>query len=126
MSIINGMLAATLAVASGTGLSFYAGNDTLNQNTVIQEQGVRYNEVTEMMETTNLESMQLFMEHTTIQFDEMQKFMEGDNRNFGQMKPYMSEMHPNLDNSNLKEIYKGMHGTGGSSQSSNFEIMNNM
>jgi hypothetical protein len=125
MNIISGMLAATLAVTSGTGLSLYGRNDTLNQNTVMQEQGIRYNEMTEIMGTSNLESMPLFMENTTVQFDEMQEFMEEDNANFEQMKPYMSEMHPNLENTNVKEIYKGMHGTGGSSQSQNFKTMNN-
>jgi len=52
--------------------------------------------------------------------------MEEGNLNFGQMKSYMDEMHPNLNNQELNEWYKGMHGTSGSSLSNNFRGMGNM
>ena len=124
MNILNGILAATLTIASGTGLFLFSENDNPNQNTVIQEQG--YDQMVDVMGTGDFESMQKFMEEGNVNFDEMQKFMEEDNVNFGQMKPYMSEMHPNLDNQELNELYKGMHGTGGSSQSSHFRGMGSM
>ncbi|MFG6116888.1 hypothetical protein ACGTN9_17180 [Halobacillus sp. MO56] len=59
-------------------------------------------------------------------FEDMQQFMNEQNINFGQMKPYMEEMHPDLSTKELEEFYKGMHGTGGSSNSNNFQgMMNN-
>lgn len=126
MNIINGILAASLAFTGGTGLALFSDKDTPNQNTVIQEQSGNYDQMVEMMESGDVGSMQKYMEEGNMNFDEMQKLMEEGNMNFGQMKPYMSEMHPNLDNQQLEEMYKGMHGTGGSSQSSNFRGMGNL
>ncbi|CAI9393014.1 MULTISPECIES: hypothetical protein [Bacillaceae] len=141
MNILNGILAATLAFTGGAGLTtLFSEEDAPNQNTVIQEQDVRYDQMVDVMGTGDFESMQKFMEEGNVNFDEMQKFMEEGNVNFdemqkfmeegnvnfGQMKPYMSEMHPNLDNQELEELYKSMHGTGGASQSSNFRGMGSM
>lgn len=154
MNIINGILAATLAFTGGAGLSLFSEKDTPKQNTVIQEQSVNYDQMVDGMESGDFGSMQKFMEEGNVDFDEMQKFMEEGNvnfdemqkymeegnmnfdemqkymeegnMNFGQMKPYMSEMHPNLDNQQLEEMYKGMHGTGGSSQSSNYRGMGSL
>ena len=141
MNILNGILAATLAFTGGAGLTtLFSEEDAPNQNTVIQEQDVRYDQMVDVMGTGDFESMQKFMEEGNVNFDEMQKFMEEGNVNFdemqkfmaegnvnfGQMKPYMSEMHPNLDNQELEELYKSMHGTGGASQSNNFRGMGSM
>ncbi|API88931.1 hypothetical protein BKP56_06395 [Marinilactibacillus sp. 15R] len=127
MNILNGILAATLAFTGGAGLTtLFSEEDAPNQNTVIQKQDVRYDQMVDVMGTGDFESMQKFMEEGNVNFDEMQKFMEEGNVNFGQMKPYMSEMHPNLDNQELEELYKSMHGTGGASQSSNFRGMGSM
>lgn len=127
MNILNGILAATVAFTGGAGLTtLFSEEDAPNQNTVIQEQDVRYDQMVDVMGTGDFESMQKFMEEGNVNFDEMQKFMEEGNVNFGQMKPYMSEMHPNLDNQELEELYKSMHGTGGASQSSNFRGMGSM
>ena len=141
MNILNGILAATLAFTGGAGLTtLFSEEDAPNQNTVIQEQDVRYDQMVDVMGTGDFESMQKFMEEGNVNFDEMQKFMEEGNVNFdemqkfmeegnvnfGQMKPYMSEMHPNLDNQDLEELYKSMHGTSGASQSSNFRGMGSM
>ncbi|WP_312098674.1 hypothetical protein [Niallia sp.] len=126
MNIINGILAASLAFTGGTGLALFSDKDTPNQNTVIQEQSGNYDQMVEMMESGDVGSMQKYMEEGNMNSDEMQKLMEEGNMNFGQMKPYMSEMHPNLDNQQHEEMYKGMHGTGGSSQSSNFRGMGNL
>lgn len=126
MNIINGILAASLAFTGGTGLALFSDKDTPNQNTVIQEQSGNYDQMVEMMESGDVGSMQKYMEEGNMNSDEMQRLMEEGNMNFGQMKPYMSEMHPNLDNQQLEEMYKGMHGTGGSSQSSNFRGMGNL
>ena len=113
MNILNGILAATLAFTGGAGLTtLFSEEDAPNQNTVIQEQDVRYDQMVDVMGTGDFESMQ--------------KFMEEGNVNFGQMKPYMSEMHPNLDNQELEELYKSMHGTGGASGSNNFRGMGSM
>ncbi|GGM29392.1 hypothetical protein GCM10011351_14400 [Paraliobacillus quinghaiensis] len=94
----------------------------------MEEENVDFDEMQRFIEEENVDfdEMQRFMEEGNVDFDEMQKFMEEGNVNFGQMKPYMSEMHPNLDDQELNEWYKGMHGTGGSSQSSNFRGMGSM
>ncbi|WP_394237361.1 hypothetical protein [Niallia oryzisoli] len=126
MNIINGILAASLAFTGGTGLALFSDKDTPTQNTVSQEEGTDYDQMVEMMETGDVESMQKYMGEGNMNSDEMQKLMEEGNMNFGQMKPYMSEMHPNLDNQQLEGMYKGMHGTGGSSQSSNFKGMGSL
>ncbi|RTR28174.1 hypothetical protein EKG37_17900 [Robertmurraya yapensis] len=126
MNIFNGILAATIAFTGGAGLSLFSDKDTPNQDTVSQEERTGYNQMVEMMETGDFESMQKFMDEGNGNFDKMQKYMEEGNINFGQMKPYMSEMHPNLDNQQLEEMYKGMHGTGGFSQSSNFKGMGSL
>jgi len=49
--------------------------------------------------------------------------MDEQNINFGQMRPYMQEMHPELSNQDIEEMYKGMHGTGGAANSRNFQGM---
>ncbi|WP_400246542.1 hypothetical protein AB3U99_06680 [Niallia sp. JL1B1071] len=121
MNIMNGILAATLAFTGGAGISLNSEKDIPKQNTIIQEQGVNYNQMADMMKSANFGNMQTFMEEDNMDFNEMQDFMEAGNMNFGQMKPYMSERHPNLDNQQLEEMYKGMHGTGGSAQSSKFK-----
>jgi len=77
-------------------------------------------------DNVNFYEMEEFMEEGNANFDEMEDFMEEGNVNFGRMKSYMSETHPDLDNQESNEWYKGMHGTGGSSQSSNFRGMGNM
>lgn len=44
--------------------------------------------------------------------------------NFGQMLPFMQEMHPNLSNQELQEMYNSCHGTNGAAPSANFQNMN--
>lgn len=46
--------------------------------------------------------------------------------NFGQMKPQMEEMHPDLTNQELKEMYESCHGTNGAKPSKNFNGMDGM
>lgn len=43
--------------------------------------------------------------------------------NFGQMKPMMKEMHPEMSNEELKNMYNDCHGTNGAMPSNNFEMM---
>ncbi|MDZ7835276.1 MAG: hypothetical protein U5K84_07920 [Alkalibacterium sp.] len=59
----------------------------------------------------------------TVEFEDMELHMEEGVFNFGQMKSHSDEMHPDLNNQELRELYKSMHGTGGSSRSSNFRGM---
>ena len=85
MNIINGILATTLALSGGASLSLFSANDNpVNPNTVNEEQGIDYDQMTDMMGTETIDSMSTFMEDGNV--------------NSGQMKPYMSEMHSNLDN----------------------------
>jgi hypothetical protein len=94
----------------------------------IEEGNVNFDNMEKFMEegNVNFDNMEKFMEEGNVNFDDMEKFMEEGNVNFGRMKSYMSETHPDLDNQESNEWYKGMHGTGGSSQSSNFRGMGNM
>ncbi|SEM14827.1 hypothetical protein SAMN05192533_101207 [Mesobacillus persicus] len=49
--------------------------------------------------------------------------MDHSTMNFGQMKKHIQKMHPELTNKEVIEHYKTMHGTGGSSNSNNFQKM---
>ncbi|MEQ6390262.1 hypothetical protein RZN22_13190 [Bacillaceae bacterium S4-13-58] len=54
---------------------------------------------------------------------------EKDVFNFVEMLPFMQEMHPDMSTNELQDMYTDCHGTGGSSQSENFEntmMPNNM
>ncbi|OJF90179.1 hypothetical protein [Alkalibacterium sp. 20] len=109
MNLISGILSGVLAVSGGLGISQFAEEDTSNQDSVIQEQAIGVNQRSEMMDADEFENMELVMEDGVV--------------NFGQMKSHISEMHPELNNQQLREHYKGMHGTGGSSRSNNFSGM---
>jgi len=112
MNLISGVLSGVLAVIGGLGISQISEEDTSNQDSVIQEQGMGVNQRAEMLDADEFEDMELFMEDGII--------------NFGQMKPYMNESHPELNNQQLREQYKRMHGTGGSSQSNYFKGIGGM
>ncbi|WP_394235874.1 hypothetical protein [Niallia oryzisoli] len=120
-TIMIGALATALIASGGTGLYMaYAKELPTNPNTLMQGQAVGYGQMKKMMETGNMEDMKNFMNEQGVDYEEMQKFMENGNMNYGQMKSYMSKMHPDLTNQELEAMYKGMHGTGGASQSRNF------
>ena len=63
------------------------------------------------------------MQHEGMTMEQMHEMMGTGHMNFGQMKPFMQKMHPDLNTSELRVLYKEMHGTGGSSHSKNFEKM---
>lgn len=44
--------------------------------------------------------------------------------NFGQVLPYMKQVHPNLTEQQLQDLYNACHGTGGAAPSKNFQPMN--
>ena len=111
-TIVSGVLAAVLIIGGGTGLymtSVSAKGNVENPETFMQHNGMSMEQMNEMMKSGNVE--------------DMQKFMERGNVNFGQMKPFMKQIHPDLNNQQLEELYKEMHGTGGSSNSNNFKRM---
>lgn len=121
-TFVTGILAAALIVGGGTGVYIASAKEkTVDMGTFMEQQGFDFNQMKEMMNSGNFEAMQNVMEN--INWKEMQKFMEEGNINFGQMKPYMKEMHPNLSDQQLEELYKDMHGTGGSFNSNNFHGM---
>lgn len=110
MNLISGVLSGVLAVTGGLGISQISEEDTSNQDSVTQEQAVGVNQ--ETMDADGFENMELVMEDGVV--------------NFGQMKSHMNESYPKLNNQQLREHYKGMHGTGGSSRSNNFTGMDGM
>ncbi|MBT2571797.1 hypothetical protein [Planococcus sp. ISL-110] len=96
-TIISGVLAAVLIVGGGNGLYMTSASAKGNAETAMQHEGMTMEQMHEMMGTGHM--------------------------NFGQMKPFMKKMHPDLNNSQLRVLYKKMHGTGGSSHSKNFKEM---
>lgn len=106
MNIISGILAGAIALTGVLGLSGFAEDEGSIQDSVIQEERVDFNQ----MNTSGSAHME----------------MEDGVINFGQMKSHMSDMHPELNNQELRDHYKAMHGTGGSSRSHHFKGMNSM
>ncbi|QHE52357.1 hypothetical protein [Pontibacillus sp. HMF3514] len=43
--------------------------------------------------------------------------------NYGQVKKIMNQIHPQITNKEIKDMYNSMHGTNGSEQSANFTHM---
>jgi hypothetical protein len=122
MTIINGLLVATMALVSGIGLSFHSGTETVNQKPINQQQEIRGTNAPTMMGTSQLEQMERVMENEGISFDEMQNFREENQLTVEQMESQMDEMHANLTNSERKEFYKGMHETDDLSRNSHFRM----
>jgi len=137
-TIITGALAAALIAAGGTGLYMASAKENaVNPAEFMKEQGIDFKNMANIMGDGNFGNMQEFMGEQGITIDEinqmrksgdfedMQKFMDDQNINFGQMQPYMQEMHPDLSTKDLEDMYKGMHGTGGASNSQNFQGIGN-
>jgi hypothetical protein len=112
MNMISGILAGALAFSGGLGFSDIVKEDMTNQEIVSVENNVSYNHMSDVMDAED--------------FKDMERLMEDEIINFGQMKPHLNEVHPELTNQQLREHYKDMHGTGGSSQSNNFKGMDSM
>ena len=112
-TILIGALSAAFIVTGGTGLYMASAEEAPSLNEIFPQ-------MSNMMGTGNFDEMEQQMEKVGVNYDEMQQYMEEGNMNFGRMKGFMSEMHPDLDTQELEEMYKSMHGTGGSSQSRNF------
>lgn len=122
MTIINGLLVATMALVSGIGLSFHSGMETVNQKPINQQQEIRGTNIPTMMGKSQLEQMERVMKNKDISFDEMQNFRKENQSTVEQMESQMNEMHANLTNSERKEFYKGMHETDDSSRNSHFRM----
>ena len=73
--------------------------------------------------STSAQDAETAMHHEGMTMDQMHEMMGTGHMNFGQMKPFMKKMHPDLNNSQLRVLYKNIHGTGGSSHSKNFKEM---
>lgn len=106
MNVIKGLFAGAIALTGGLGVFSIAEAEVLNQDSVIQEERIEFNQMNSSG-STHME-------------------MKESVGNFGQMKSHMSDMHPELNNQELREHYKAMHGTGGSSRSTNFSGMDSM
>lgn len=120
-TLITVTLAAALIVGGGTGLYYASAKEYV---------GTQDNSVTNSgkMNTENMDSM-MNGDMQEMMNGDMQEMMDGNmqemmndkNMNFGQMKDHMKEMHPELTEQQLEEMYKNMHGTGGSENSNNFQ-----
>jgi hypothetical protein len=109
--MITGALAAALIAGGGTGAYITYAKENSSNTAVYYMQG----------NNTSVRQMSNSLNDRT--FEDMQQFMENGNINFGQMKPYMKQMHPDLSDQQLEEMYKSMHGTGGAAKSQNFQGM---
>ncbi|WP_153464239.1 hypothetical protein ACJA3J_02765 [Halobacillus sp. SY10] len=60
-----------------------------------------------------------------MDMDRMHQMMLESNAviNFGQAKNLVEEMHPEMTNQEIKEMYINMHGTNGAAPSKNFKEM---
>ncbi len=140
-TLITVTLAAALIVGGGTGL-YYA---SAKENVGAQDNSEKINneDMQEMMNGNMQEMMSGDMQEMMngdmqeVMNGDMQEMMNGDmqemmngdmqemmndkNMNFGQMKDHMKEMHPELTEQQLEEMYKNMHGTGGSENSNKFQ-----
>lgn len=105
-SSLNGVLTGVVALTGGLGLARFDEGQQPEQDSIKQEESMYMNHM------DNSESMHIEMDGAVI--------------NFGQMKSHIRESHPEFNNRELREHYKEMHGTGGSSRSNNFEGMGSM
>ncbi|MFE8699656.1 hypothetical protein ACFYKX_03350 [Cytobacillus sp. FJAT-54145] len=74
---------------------------------------------------TSILTASLFLAIATATFAQDNE-VENGVMNFGQMKPFMEEMHPELSEKELKDMYESCHGTNGAMPSKNFQHMNHM
>ncbi|WP_028784567.1 hypothetical protein [Thalassobacillus devorans] len=126
-TLIAGALALGLIGTGITGIYTASANDTTdNPGVGTENREFNFGDMGNLMGDLGVSVDQMNEVMQKGDFEDMQQFMNEQNINFGQMKPYMEQMHPDLSNKELEEFYKGMHGTGGSSNSNNFQgMMNN-
>lgn len=109
-NIVAGLSAAGLIISGGTGLYVaHAKENTTHSAVYMNQQGIGTSQMTQMMNSTNIE--------------EMQKFMQSKNLTFDQLLPYMKKIHPGLSDEQLKALYEQMHGTNGSPSCANVQGM---
>ncbi|WP_204316804.1 hypothetical protein, partial [Klebsiella pneumoniae] len=69
-TILIGALAAAFIVTGGTGLYIASAKDTpVNQASMMQELGIDYDQMANMMGTGNLDDMQNYMEEQGVDLD---------------------------------------------------------
>lgn len=133
------IFAGTAFVTYAQAVAPFQGNfDNMRQ--MMEQQGIDYEYMGQMMnqEGTDFEGMRQLMEQQGIDYDQMneimtsgdfeamQELMENQNVNFGQMQQYMEQVHPEIDTTELKELYENCNGTIGSQNSNNFMPKNTM
>lgn len=78
MSILSGMLAATVAFSGGMGLSLYSENAEVNEPNLFENPEVHYETMFDLMRTGDFESMENFMEDNNTGFYHMRSFRAND------------------------------------------------
>ncbi|MGS2778317.1 hypothetical protein ACVBAX_13205 [Robertmurraya sp. GLU-23] len=128
-TLITVTLAAALIVGGGTGLYYASAKENVGtQDNSVKNSGKMNTENMDSMMNGDMQemmdgNMQEMMDGNMQEMmnGDMQEMMNDKNMNFGQMKDHMKEMHPELTEQQLGEMYKDMHGTGGSENSNNFQ-----
>ncbi|MYL55465.1 hypothetical protein GLW08_19335 [Pontibacillus yanchengensis] len=71
------------------------------------------------------DQMEMPNEQVMDMSDMHQEMLESNGEiNFGQAKKFMSDMHPEWNTKEMKQMYQSMHGTNGAAPSANFKHMN--
>jgi hypothetical protein len=106
-NIAAGVLVAGLIVAGGAG--YYLGGGKVNQQ--VQPQTIRTSQVTPMSNTGYGQGLQPLVQKQA----QTQNTNPNSNQygTFEQMLPYMKQMHPNLSDDQLKDLYDQMMGPSG-------------
>lgn len=108
-NVVAGLIAVGLIISGGTGLYAAYAKENASPAASMSPQMMGTPQMTQMMNSTNI--------------DAMQKMMQNKNVTFEQMLPYMKKMHPGLSDEQLKALYNQMHGMNGSTNCSNVQGM---
>src|SRR5579875_3238105 len=99
-TIVTGAFVTALIISGGTGAYMaYANGNSPSVKSSMDQPGMNMEQMIKQVKTGDLENMQ--------------KLMKQGNASFEQMKTYMKQMHPNLSDQQLKELFNNMHGKAG-------------
>jgi hypothetical protein len=101
-SYIVGLLSAALVVGGGTGAYISLAKEKVEDQGTTMHQNMNSEQMSKMMESGDMS--QMMKDHNNMTLEEM--------------RPYAKEMHPDLSDKELEEMYNSCHGTNGTSDTS--------
>lgn len=127
-SYLVGILSAALVIGGGTGayITFAKENvgnsmSTMHENLNSEQMNkmMESGDMKQMMESGDMGQMQSCGTEQMMGSEDMQLMMEEhQNMTFGEILPHAKEMHPDLSDEELEEMYNNMHGENGSPENS--------